>query len=327
MSPSAIPPPTPVHSPAHTNWIEHYKVDEFLETQLPEIKNALQEKKNLHPSLRHELLRNMVKDMRRFSSSLGKRHFVTVGKELYRKYPDNFADDIDGHVVGSGYDATVKQLITKYEHINRKENSTKRKLIVTVDDSSAEPVSKKIRCRDQYGCVAYCPQLPSDEGMEDLRQKQQELIDLSRERVLDINVVLSLLKSTYCIQRQDIISGKTVEQLQEQWPHLFSVEGLAVHFSELVGMPLFETLLSSAHDNMEKLFNYCKKHGSMSTQQEVESIETIKASNAAADTMPGLLVALTRLFKEDPEDLVRLREVSMIFTSGTCGSRSVFTSV
>jgi hypothetical protein len=210
----------------HTNWIENYKIDDILEQQIPEIKAALTGQKHLHPLLRHEFLRNIVKDMTRFGT-LGKKHFKVVGKQLYDRYPTNFADAVDGYIIGSGYDSTVKQLLTKNENMDRK-HGTRTKLLAAVGDATEPVVKKKVTCRDQYGCVAYWPQFPA-QSVEDLRQKQQELISLSKEKVDDLNMVLNLMKVTYCLQRQDIISGKTIVEVQEEWPYVFTVEGTGGH--------------------------------------------------------------------------------------------------
>jgi hypothetical protein len=82
---------------------------------------------------------------------------------------------------------------------------------------------------------------------------------------------------------------------------------------ELVGIPLFETLFESARDKVERLAKYCTKYGNNATQEEVQKMETMRAANAGVDIMTWLLAGLTGLFKEELDDILRLREVSLIF--------------
>ena len=67
-------------------------------------------------------------------------------------YPKSFKDDIEGEVVGSGYDSLTKQLQCRVGNYKRSDMLGKKRIIP--DDISSVPENKKLR-KDSYGCIRW----------------------------------------------------------------------------------------------------------------------------------------------------------------------------
>jgi len=102
--------------------------------------------------------------------------------------------------------------------------------------------AKKAAPCDYYGCISWQPPVPVGESLQDLEQKQEALKLMTTEMTPDIQILRELMKHTYGLQRRDIIEGQNALELKEIWPFLFTPAGLDVHFIELTGVPLIETI-------------------------------------------------------------------------------------
>ena len=91
------------------DWVNTYQVpwDKFPE----EVIQTLERGKRPSPRLRREMVRIVVSDMMRQSSSVSKRNSTDVAKKMVAKYPKSLQGIIEGDVIGPGYhscEATAK---------------------------------------------------------------------------------------------------------------------------------------------------------------------------------------------------------------------------
>lgn len=114
-----------------------------------------------------------LKDQRRKTS-------FTIAEEICKKYPKSFEDNIEGAVVGTGWDTLGNAIYTAVIYRSKDKNGTKRRRIemAEADDESAERIStgRSLRKEDEYGCVAYDP-IVDEEELAVGERKRLELIE------------------------------------------------------------------------------------------------------------------------------------------------------
>lgn len=71
---------------------------------------ALERGKRPSPSLRKEMVRIVVREMMKVTTSLCKRNAVDVARKLVAKYPKSLQDVIESDIIGTGYYSLVKQI-------------------------------------------------------------------------------------------------------------------------------------------------------------------------------------------------------------------------
>ncbi|XP_035768147.1 uncharacterized protein LOC102778642 [Neolamprologus brichardi] len=54
-----------------------------------------------------------------------------------------------------------------------------------------------------------------------------------------------MMRVTFITQRQDIISGTETSDLMKEWPYLFEITGMKIHFEELTGMDVDENNIAN----------------------------------------------------------------------------------
>ncbi|KAL1249112.1 hypothetical protein QQF64_022430 [Cirrhinus molitorella] len=107
---------------------------------------------------RREVIRIVAAEVLTICKKPGKRHLVEIARQMVIRYPKSFRDEIEGQVVGAGFDSLVKQLMSRIDNIRRLQTPlAKRRSSVS---GSAENV-KKAR-KDAYGCINPDPNLPTE---------------------------------------------------------------------------------------------------------------------------------------------------------------------
>lgn len=89
----------------------------------------------------------------------GKRHITEIARKMVIQYPKCFQDEIEGQVVGTGYDSLVKQFISRIDNYHRLQVPAAQKRLAESDS----PDNAKKVCRDAYGCINPEPELPVGE--------------------------------------------------------------------------------------------------------------------------------------------------------------------
>ncbi|XP_029902266.1 uncharacterized protein LOC115355549 [Myripristis murdjan] len=239
------------------DWVNTYQVpwDKFPE----ELIQTLERGKRPSPRLRREMVRIVVSDMMRQSSSVSKRNSTDVAKKMVAKYPKSLQDIIEGDVIGPGYHSLVKQLQNRVENVKRSTTPKIRKRKSRTDDSDTDEISPQQRAaiQDTYGCINwYVKFLPLGETLESQQEKQEKLRRMSRQTHADQEAVKQLMKATFYTQRKQVNEGKNIKDLLEGWPSWFSELGMGVHFKELTGVALKETFIQNVDLKGKRLLNF-----------------------------------------------------------------------
>lgn len=111
--------------------------------------------------------------------------------------------------------------------------------------------------KDAYGCINPDPELPTGETKQLQEQKQEELINMFKNKDKDEKKMEKLMLETFPLQRRDILSGlKETEELFKVWPFLFQEFGMRLHFRELTGIQIDDTFEESTASKIRRLLQY-----------------------------------------------------------------------
>ncbi|XP_035980886.1 uncharacterized protein LOC118557809 isoform X2 [Fundulus heteroclitus] len=223
-----------------------------------DLTQALERGKRPGPSLRKEMVRIVVREMMKVTTSLCKRNAVDVARKLVAKYPKSLQDVIEGDIIGTGYYSLVKQIQNRIENVKRP-TTPKIKRRPHDSDTDEIPPEKRAAIQDTYGCIRWHVKfLPLGETADSQQQKKDELKNLFSQNEQSPGPVKMLMKSTFYTQRQEVNQGKDVKYLLENWPYWFCEIGMAVHFNELTGVDLKETFLKNMEQKGERLLHFMK---------------------------------------------------------------------
>lgn len=239
------------------DWVDTFVIpwEEFPE----ELMQLLERGKRPSPRMRREMVRIVVREMLKKSSSVSKRSTTEVAKKMVAKYPQSLQGVIEGEVIGPGYHSLVKQLQNRIENSKRCTTPKIRKRKHHFDEYDTEevPPEQKAAIQDTYGCISWDLKFPPrGETHESQQEKRDKLQKMSQQADADPEEVKHLMKLTFYIQRKQVNQGKNIKYLLEQWPFWFRELGMAVHFKELTGIGLKETFTKNVDLKGKRLLNY-----------------------------------------------------------------------
>ncbi|XP_067280466.1 uncharacterized protein [Pseudorasbora parva] len=202
---------------------------------------------------RREIIRIVVAEVLTVCNKPGKKHMTEIARQMVIHYPKSFRDEIEGQVVGTGYDSLVKQLMSRIDNIRRLQAPLARKRF----SESGSPENVKNRRQDAYGCINPDPELPTGETKQLQEQKQEELITMFKNKDKDAKKMEKLMLETFPSQRRDILSGlKETEEIFKKWPYLFQEAGMRLHFRELTGIDIDDDFEESAATKFKRIQRY-----------------------------------------------------------------------
>ena len=210
---------------------------------LKEILTQLKAQKRSFPKQRKEIVRVVTNSIFKQTTNPSRAQLTAVAQEMASTYVA-FRDMLGDEIVGSGYDEILNRLYDKRDNMKRPTHAiTKRKLVSEGDNC----VMKKLR--DSYGCVAWQPSIA--ENCNSLKEnvdfiKHHFTRDTFETVLAEIK---EKMKDTYCLQRQFINTGSTVEGMKTEFPFLFKSAFMMAHFNELIGIDDAFTLLATAFRN------------------------------------------------------------------------------
>ncbi|XP_071315412.1 uncharacterized protein [Trachinotus anak] len=260
------------------DWVDTYQVPwgKFPE----ELIQTLERGKRPSPRLRREMVRIVVSDMMRKSSSVSKGTSTDVAKKMVAKYPESLQDIMEGDVIGSGYHSLVKQLQNRIENVKRSTTPKIRKRKSRTEDSDTDEVSAEQRAaiQDTYGCIKWDVKfLPLGETPESQQDKKEKLRWMSQQT----NANPEEIKSTFYTQRKQVNQGKNIKDLLEGWPSWFSELGMGVHFKELTGMALKETFIQNVDLKGKRLLNYMSTVCMSKNKKFLQAVTRVKMLRGA----------------------------------------------
>lgn len=123
------------------------------------------------------------------------------------------------------------------------------------ESDSSENVKKRLK--DAYGCINPDPGLPAGETKELQKIKQEELIQMFKNKDKDARKMKRLMLETYPSQRADILSElKEIKDIIREWPFLFHETGMRLHFSQLKGIQKDDYFKESATTKFRRICRY-----------------------------------------------------------------------
>lgn len=267
-------------------------------------------------SARREMVRLLSNEISKITNRPGKKALTVIAQKIVKTYPNSFQDEIEGSVVGTGYDSLVKQLQARFDNLNRKSNdkTSKRKwedsLGTEVNDMSIPGSTKKMYLHDNYGCINYMPNDYPD-GESETTQEEKKALLQQKYKQRQNDEVEGLMKDTYTSQRKDLIENKMdVPTLQITWPYLFEQVGMFVHFKELTGISIKEKMDSALMLKGEKILKWMEeepsKHIRKIREELVEAQASISNGNAEAT---AVICAVASYLHEEEKSLYTFVEV------------------
>lgn len=268
--------------------------------------------------MRREMVRIVVSEMSQKSSCFGRKHSTEVAKKMVAKYPTSLKDVIEGDVIGTGYDSLVKQLQCRIENVKRPVTPKirKRKHNIDSDDTVIISPEERAAIQDTYGCVKWDVKfLPSEETPESQHLKKEEMKKMAKGTDTNPEMVTSLMKMTYYSQRKDVNQGNDVQFLHREWPFLFNELGMNIHFKELTGHGLKESLVRNIDLKGKRLLHYMNTVCKYKCKKFLEHLTKYKVlrgqlSGCSEDTKDMLLLLLA--YFDEKEDAM------FIYVDQTC---------
>lgn len=233
------------------NW--HYRF-EIPWMQIPSnTRKLLDKEKRPSPAERREIIRILVAEVLGVCKKPGKRHINEIARKVVNRYPKSFRDEIEGQVVGTGYDSLAKQMISRIDNYRRLQSPPARKRLC-VDHS---PDNSKRERRDDYGCINHDPELPAGESQVSQRGKQEELLKMFQNKDKNVKKIERLMIETFPSQRRALLSAlKETKEILDEWPYLCKETGIKIHFKELTGVQIDETFDQCAAAKFKRILRY-----------------------------------------------------------------------
>ena len=203
----------------------------------------------------------------------------------------------------------MAQLEYRIDNLNRSIKREPAAATATLSDETP----KRAKIKDSYGCISFEPSIPKDvDRLGDLQFKQRRLKQSMKERPWNMMLVRQDMTDTYCLQRKSINDGMDIQLLQEEWPFLFQTVGMKVHYDQLVGKPLIQTLVEAYSTKVPHILSFmknCKKLEVMNVLKEI-NIAKEKTKNNTSEGM-GVVTALAAYFGDDLITIIQLKDASI----------------
>ncbi|XP_074098571.1 uncharacterized protein LOC141527153 [Cotesia typhae] len=167
-----------------------------------------------------------------------------IGKQLVNKYPASFT------VKNLSMDAAGASLGQKiYDRINYvKQDQIGNEASHSYILHDLEEPARKPKVQDEYGCVAYMPELPSIETWESQEQKRLELIEKYKPSK-PVGDIKELMSQSYYLQRKNIIrENRDFTKIFTDWPYLTHYKIMIAHADRLLGQDCLKIWGNSLKD-------------------------------------------------------------------------------
>lgn len=74
-----------------------------------------------------------------------------------------------------------------------------------------------------------------------------------------------MMRTTFFTQRKDIINGIENSDFINDWPYLFEITGMKIHFKELTGMDIYNKAMENKYTRVISYLKTSDKTGKMET--------------------------------------------------------------
>lgn len=272
---------------------------------------SLQADKQLSHAERSELVRCVVEIALKLCSTPSRSGLNYVAEKAVEWFAQ-LKDVIAGEVVGPGYISFRNQLENRISYLKRPINCHRRATAVRrrlSNDDETENLPQKRQIRDGYGCVDFMPvTMPEGEDEESLGKKQQTLKEQHASMSWTDGEVTELMKSTYILQRQDLVgpSPLTFSEVLSAWPFLTESKYILQHLERLLGCNI-DSKLQAALTNKKQCFVDYFGTKSSSNQTLKTRYDQLRSEPAVGVVVPLLMA----YFGEKEEILLNSFQVNI----------------
>lgn len=314
--------PPPLSTVSHdSNSVANWK-EKILQFFTHDLKEACEQGTTANPRDRRYLvasIANYMKELKDFQRSTAEK-FASF---IVNKYPNTFCDRIGNEYIGKGTGTLRDQIYNAADYRKNEKDRKKhfRESVYTDDEPHAS------RKHDEYGCVAYAPELPPGETKESQEIYRQKLKDLYTSLTFDDVTVPMLIRDTYATLRSVINKkeDRDINKIFTDWPFLIEPSKLINHATCLLGKPVSEVWQNSLTALAEKIKNYFKemcisKNPTKGNQaQRIKKMSKLLAEAKAEKKLsksrtPNIIVIFPLLmayFEENQDIFIKVIDVSL----------------
>jgi hypothetical protein len=169
---------------------------------------------------------------------------------------------------------------------------------------------------DAYGCTNFSPD--PEEGRADMEARKEEMkTAFRRKSSCDIK---KLVQDTYPLIREDVLKGANASSLLEEWPFLFTMDGLATCFQQLTSIDLRVALGSEKDSLMVNVVKFMEEEAASKPVRQLCSrrVTPALAKSSQLAVIPGMIMLVCALFREDLSLAIIEQEVSLILFFFVC---------
>ncbi|XP_048259396.1 uncharacterized protein LOC125384390 [Haliotis rufescens] len=280
------------------------------------VRNDLERGKRLHPSARQDLVRLFVDAVRKKTQHASRPQMSVIAQRMTARYPDSLQDKLDGSIIGSGYDSILNKLVSRNENLNRSLNasrmclSRKKRPLASDSGSSDNSDNPEGGCaaaaaerRDSYGCINWMPVLTGDTECQDMEHHKNNLKAMYENSETDYEKVSRSMKASYALQRKEINSGTSMDELKEEWPYLFEVKGLLAHANELLGIDIRNALGTAYRDKAVRINRFFKTKSSFKCEMIYEEARRQSEKDNVKAWLVAVILCVLNHFGEKEKDV------------------------
>ncbi|KAJ8667046.1 hypothetical protein QAD02_008708, partial [Eretmocerus hayati] len=183
------------------------------------------------------------------------------------KYPQSMAMLYAGTKWDDGFNLLVTAVHNAVQVKKSKlSGSSKKRLRIKDNDADELERRRKVfaqnREHDEYGCVAYAPDLSGEETPDSQDCKRKELAKLyTNPNPRNDERILLLMKETYPTQRKLLtVEERNLHEIFKDWPFLDDCRCLKQHSSILLGKNVDEVWMESMRTLFKEMRLYFKSH-------------------------------------------------------------------
>ncbi|XP_038148054.1 uncharacterized protein LOC119788016 [Cyprinodon tularosa] len=301
---------------AQNSWILQFQIPW---EQIPgSLSQAILRGQRASPADRRAMVRVVVSAMQQHCPNPNRAACIEIAKMIVSKYPLTFSDMTEeGEQIGIGYYSLINQLKTRVEHVNRNNTTERIRKPRSTTQSNSNTSAKTTRCKvDSYGCVNWQPKcLPEGETTDSLEKRRQDMVAIFQSagpRAADWPDVDASMSLTYIYQRH-MINGcppPSINDIQEQWPFLFTKRGLCDHFKILTEIDICDRLGEALQTKGKRILDFFRRNPhNKNIQRVLQDIDGISAMQQNKTAIAAVLLLLNH-FVEEEESIFILKDTT-----------------
>lgn len=277
--------------------LDHYQIDwkridsDALDHLNKRIDNATFKKK---------VINTVIGEMRFINNykSIRIRHLQSAARQIVEKYPELSDTLRDGTLSGTGYSCILNKL--RWKNGNYMRGSQRGDLNQTLN---IRPKNLRLIDIIKIGCSSWQPELPGNETMESLVEKQKQLKNYKQLLQTNVPLIYQLSRETFCIQRHflnQLSPPPTIKDVKTEWPVILEASILFQHFRILTGKN-FDTILQEFNNTVSSILSFGENKQGL----------RINRNSTNREKLIAFVDILSQQFNEDSKNVITLVEVRL----------------